>query len=77
MRYFKLLLLCLILSFQAYGQSTTTVNVRSLKTHYGTGAGSNVYAGNADSHGEFDYMVNPNSWGTTVHVDTTDRKSVV
>jgi hypothetical protein len=71
MRYFKLLLLCLILSFQAYGQSTTTVNVRSLKTHYGTGAGSNVYAGNADSHGEFDYMVNPNSWGTTVHVDTT------
>ena len=71
MRYFKLLLLCLILSFQAYGQSTTTVNVRSLKTHYGYGAASTVYSGNANNHVEFDYMVDPNSPGTTIYIDTT------
>ena len=65
------MLLCLILSFQAYGQSTTTVNIRSLKTHYGTGASSNVYSGNANNHAEFDNMVNLSSNGTTLHVDTT------
>jgi len=71
MRYFKLLLLCLILSFQAYGQSTTTVNVRSLKTHHGNAGGGNGYSGNADNHVEFDYIVNPNSSGTTIYSDTT------
>ena len=76
MRYFKLLLLCLILGFQAYGQSTTTVNVRSLKTHFGNNSygyvnGQVVYQGNADSHGEFDYMVNTSVDGTTLHLDTT------
>ena len=71
MRYFKLLLLCLILSFQAYGQSTTTVNLRSLQTHGVGGTGGTGYSGNANSHSEFDNMVDTASNGTTLHVDTT------
>ena len=59
------------LSFQAYGQSTTEVNLRSLKTHYGTGTYGDGYTGNANSHSEFDNMVNLNSNGTTLYVDTT------
>lgn len=50
---------------------TTTVNLRSLKTHDGNASGGGGYSGNADSHSEFDNMVNLNSWGTTLHVDTT------
>mgnify|MGYP000371277954 CR=1 FL=1 len=36
MKKFKFLVVFLTLSIQAYGQSTT-VNLRSLKTHYGAG----------------------------------------
>ena len=71
MRYFKLLVLCFILSFQAYGQSTTTVNLKSLKTHYGNSTGGSGYGGNANSHAEFDAMVDVNNAGTTLHVETT------
>jgi len=71
MRYFKLLVLCFILSFQAYGQSTTDVNVRSLKTHANScNSGCTGYSGNANSHTEFDNMVDLNSQGTSLHVDT-------
>ena len=70
MRFIKLLVLFLIISTQAYGQ-TTTVNLRSLKTHYGNQTSGQNYSGNAGSHSEFDNMVNLNSGGTTLHVDTT------
>lgn len=50
---------------------TTTVNLRSLKTHYGNQSSGAGYTGNANSHSEFDNMVNLNSAGTTLHVDTT------
>jgi len=70
MRFIKLLVLFLIISTQAYGQ-TTTVNLRSLKTHYGNQTSGQNYSGNANSHSEFDNMVNLNSGGTTLHVDTT------
>ena len=56
---------------------TTTVNLRSLKTHFGnssygtTGSNLVVYQGNADSHAEFDWMVNTSVNGTTLHLDTT------
>ena len=49
----------------------TTVNLRSLKTHSGNASGGTGYTGNASSHSEFDNMVNLNSSGTTLHVDTT------
>ena len=39
---------------------TTTVNLRSLKTHDGNATGGGGYSGNADSHSEFDNMVNLN-----------------
>ena len=70
MRFIKLLVLFLIISTQAYGQ-TTTVNLRSLKTHYGNQTSGQNYSGNANSHSEFDNMVNLNSGGTTLHIDTT------
>ncbi len=60
-----------ILCTNAYGQSTTTVNIRSLKTHYGNSSGGTGYAQNANTHAEFDNMVNLSSNGTTLHVDTT------
>ena len=50
---------------------TTTVNIRSLKTHYGNSSGGTGYSGNANTHAEFDNMVNLSSNGTTLHVDTT------
>ena len=72
MKYLKSLLLFLILATSAYGQSTTTVNLRSLKTHGNyCNQGCTGYGGNADSHTEFDNMVDLNSNGTTLHVDTT------
>ena len=60
-----------ILCTNAYGQSTTTVNIRSLKTHHGNLSGGDGYSGNANTHAEFDNMVNLSSNGTTLHVDTT------
>ena len=71
MKYLKSLLLFLILATSAYGQSITTVNLRSLKTHYGNGTGGTGYSGNANSHTEFDNMVDTASAGTTVYLDTT------
>ena len=50
---------------------TTTVNITSLKTHYGNNSGGSGYSGNANNHAEFDNMVNLSSNGTTLHVDTT------
>lgn len=55
-----------------YGQSTTTVNVRSLKTHQNNcNQGCTGYSGNANSHTEFDNMVDTASTGTVLYVDTT------
>ena len=71
MRYFKLLLLCFILATPIVHAQTTTVNLKSLKTHYGTSNGGSGYGGNADSHAEFDAMVDVNNAGTTLHVETT------
>ena len=77
MRYLIKFVIFLVLSAQAYGQSTTTVNLRSLKTHFGnssygtTGSNLVVYQGNANSHTEFDWMVNTSVTGTTLYLDTT------
>jgi hypothetical protein len=60
-----------ILCTNAYGQSTTTVNLRSLKTHYGGSQSGQMYSQNADSHTEFDAMVNLADAGTTLYLDTT------
>ena len=50
---------------------TTTVNLRSLKTHYGGNQSGQYYTGNANGHTEFDNMVNLADGGTTLHLDTT------
>jgi len=50
---------------------TTTVNLRSLKTHYGGNQSGQYYTGNANGHTEFDNMVNLADAGTTLHLDTT------
>lgn len=77
MRYLtKILILFILASSTAWGQSTTTVNLRSLKTHFGNSSygsvnGLVVYQGNADTHSEFDAMVNTAVDGTTLHLDTT------
>ena len=72
MKYLIRLVIFLVLSAQAYGQSTTTVNLRSLKTHQNScNQGCTGYSGNANSHTEFDNMVDLNSNGTTLHTDTT------
>ena len=60
-----------ILCTNAYGQSTTTVNIRSLKTHYGASQSGQYYTGNADSHTEFDAMVNLADGGTTLYTEGT------
>jgi hypothetical protein len=71
MRYFKLFILCFILATPIVHAQTTTVNLRSLKTHYGNSSSGTGYTANADSHTEFDNMVNLSSGGTTLHLDTT------
>ena len=73
MRYLlKCLIFFILASGTMYGQSTTTVNLRSLKTHANfCNQGCTGYSGNADSHTEFDNMVNLNSQGTVLHLDTT------
>lgn len=50
---------------------TTTVNLRSLKTHYGGSQSGQNYSQNANNHTEFDAMVNLADAGTTLHLDTT------
>jgi hypothetical protein len=49
---------------------TNTVNLRSLKTHNGNGTSGTGYSGNANTHSEFDNMVNLSSSGTTLYLDT-------
>ena len=70
MKKFKFLVVFLTLSIQAYGQSTT-VNLRSLKTHYGGSQSGQYYSQNANNHTEFDAMVNLADGGTTLYLDTT------
>ena len=72
MRYLiKFLILFILASNTSWGQ-TTTVNLRSLKTHSNyCNQGCTGYSGNADSHTEFDNMVDLNSQGTVLHLDTT------
>ena len=50
---------------------TTTVNLRSLKTHYGGAQSGQNYSQNANNHTEFDAMVNLADAGTTLYLDTT------
>ena len=45
----------------------TTVNIRSLKTHYGGSQSGQYYTGNANNHAEFDNMVNVADGGTTLY----------
>ena len=68
MKKFKFLVVFLTLSIQAYGQSTT-VNLRSLKTHYGGNQSGQYYTGNANGHAEFDNMVNLADGGTTLYTE--------
>jgi hypothetical protein len=71
MRYFKLFILCFILAMPIVHAQTTTVNLRSLKTHYGGSQSGQNYSQNANNHTEFDNMVNLADAGTTLHLDTT------
>ena len=72
MRYFKVIALFLTLVTSTTWAQTTTVNLRSLKTHANfCNQGCTGYSGNADSHTEFDNMVDLNSQGTVLHLDTT------
>ena len=71
MRYFKLFILCFILATPIVHAQTTTVNLRSLKTHYGGSQSGQNYSQNANNHTEFDAMVNLADAGTTLHLDTT------
>ena len=61
----------LLVLISGFIHAQTTVNLRSLKTHYGNQSSGAGYTGNANSHSEFDNMVNLNSAGTTLYVDTT------
>ena len=63
--------MCFILATPIVHAQTTTVNLRSLKTHYGGSQSGQNYSQNANSHTEFDAMVNLADAGTTLHLDTT------
>ena len=67
----KTRILCFFLLISGFISAQTTVNLRSLKTHYGNNSYGTGYSANADSHTEFDNMVNLSSNGTTLHLDTT------
>ena len=67
----KTRIFCFFILISGFIHAQTTVNLRSLKTHYGNQTSGTGYSGNANSHSEFDNMVNLNSGGTTLHVDTT------
>ena len=68
MRFFKLFLLCFILGMPILN-AQTTVNIKSLKTHYGGNQSGQYYTGNANSHSEFDAMVNLADGGTTLYTE--------
>ena len=67
----KTRILCFFLLISGFISAQTTVNLKSLKTHYGNSTGGSGYGGNADSHSEFDAMVDVNNAGTTLHTETT------
>lgn len=68
----KTRILCFFLLISGFINAQTTVNLRSLKTHQNScNQGCTGYSGNANSHTEFDNMVNLNSQGTVLHLDTT------
>lgn len=67
----KTRILCFFLLISGFISAQTTVNLKSLKTHYGNSTGGSGYGGNANSHAEFDAMVDVNNAGTTLHTETT------
>ena len=67
----KTRILCFFILISGFISAQTTVNLRSLKTHYGGNQSGQYYTGNANSHAEFDAMVNLADGGTSLHLDTT------
>ena len=61
----------LLVLISGFINAQTTVNVRSLKTHYGGSQSGQYYSQNANNHTEFDAMVNLADGGTTLYLDTT------
>ena len=61
----------LLMLISGFINAQTTVNVRSLKTHYGGSQSGQYYSQNANNHTEFDAMVNLADGGTTLYLDTT------
>jgi hypothetical protein len=61
----------LLVLISGFINAQTTVNVRSLKTHYGGSQSGQNYSQNANNHTEFDAMVNLADAGTTLYLDTT------
>ena len=57
----------ILILLSSYASAQTTVNIRSLKTHYGGSQSGQYYTGNANSHAEFDNMVNVADGGTTLY----------
>ena len=57
----------LLVLISGFINAQTTVNIRSLKTHYGGSQSGQYYTGNANSHAEFDNMVNVADGGTTLY----------
>ena len=47
----------LLVLISGFIHAQTTVNLRSLKTHYGNQTSGQNYSGNAGSHSEFDNLL--------------------
>ena len=62
----KTRILCFFILISGFINAQTTVNIRSLKTHYGGSQSGQYYTGNANNHAEFDNMVNVADGGTTL-----------
>ncbi len=67
----KIRILCFFILISGFVNAQTTVNIRSLKTHYGGSQSGQYYTGNANSHSEFDAMVNLADGGTTLYTEGT------
>ena len=63
----KTRILCFFILISGFINAQTTVNIRSLKTHYGGSQSGQYYTGNANNHAEFDNMVNVADGGTTLY----------
>ncbi len=63
----KTRILCFFILISGFINAQTTVNIRSLKTHYGGSQSGQYYTGNANNHTEFDNMVNVADGGTTLY----------